>query len=684
MNENNTELEKSDYLVIPIQMEKCEMVIRKSKKLSAIEKMTLKFILKDNSLSNLINSFNVNNLVMNCILAKLFYLGLIHLDLHKGAVLLSKKIISFVKEEKLDEFYGVETSVSKFPITIIQEKIGGEIFIEDIVKDYLKFPLPETTNFINLKASPPESLQNLQDYSLNKHIKCVRSKIRSEVENVEKINFIRSLYPDRLFIPIHKEDLNMFDLDFDVFPRSVQKYWQSAYESEIAESTEKKIDSYIENPELMSNKLFKIQIIKTIDKLTTTLGRLRFKDQNIDMHYFIEEELEDFKHLYDSFKARINSVNEILFLNKAADVTKSILDSIKKTQKFLIICSPHVNLENISFLQSIIKNTLDNVKIIFIWGGVEDISFNDQRDKLKAFKEKFFSGLDKTNKDRLDFTISGNMIDLNFLIIDSEILFYNNTPFMATNYEIEDRSLPTIYLRGGTTPLNFLQFIVDYLPFSFKQKKNLDNFLTAAGISLNKLITKDMKEILKPFEKGVEELNYNISIEFFDGILNSINKLKKMFQDVKDFESISLIYDYEHEDILIDLMSEIKEKYHLITDDISKDRMGMIFRSKLKEISNFSILLNNNKVENIKKWDLGVNNLVNIIKECKNCSYTTVKMNYKLNVITAGDALLILSNHRYLAPKLRSDFEYRAKRIGLIINSINIVEKFELFLENSK
>ncbi|MFX1316319.1 MAG: hypothetical protein ACFE9T_10680 [Promethearchaeota archaeon] len=258
MNESETLDEKDSFIVIPIQMVKCEIVIRRSKNLTNLEKLALKFIHKDNSLFNLINAFNVGKHVMNYILAQLFYSELIYLDLNEGQVRLSNKILEYVEKDTLDEFINRETSVSKFPVTIVQEKVGGEIFVEDLIKDYTRVPPLKNSEYNNIKASPSETFQDLKDYSLNKYVKCIRSKLHSDFEEVEKINFLRTLYRDSLYIPLSKEKKKIINLDFDIFPKSIQKCWQNAYESQYSITSDEDFIIDIENPIKLSNKRIKI------------------------------------------------------------------------------------------------------------------------------------------------------------------------------------------------------------------------------------------------------------------------------------------------------------------------------------------------------------------------------------------------------------------------------------------
>ncbi|KKM80966.1 hypothetical protein LCGC14_1334560, partial [marine sediment metagenome] len=280
MSEENLKVKKNSVITVPIQMEKCEIVIRKSKMLTHLEKLVLKLIFKDDSLINLVEAFNVGKHIMNYILTPLIYSGLIHIDLNRGLITLSEKIIEFVEKDKLDEFLDVDNTVYKYPVIILQEKIGGELFVKNDVNDYLKTPDPKKTNFIDLKSSPSETFQQLYSYSLLKYTQRVRSRVR-ELENVEKINFLYPLYQDKLYIPIKEEEGVLFNLDFDVFPRVVQKYWQKAYESKLIESEETEEDLTLEAPIILSNKKFITQILINLNFLQEEINSFNNLEENL-------------------------------------------------------------------------------------------------------------------------------------------------------------------------------------------------------------------------------------------------------------------------------------------------------------------------------------------------------------------------------------------------------------------
>jgi hypothetical protein len=685
MSEENLEVKKDDVITVPIQMEKCEIVIRKSKKLTHLEKLVLKLINKDNSLINLVEAFNVGKHIMNYILTPLIYSGIIHIDLNSGLVTLSEKIIEYVEKDKLNEFLDVETTVNKYPVIILQEKIGGELFIKNDVNDYLKTPNPDKTNFIDLKSSPPETFQQLYNYSLLKYTQCVKSRVR-DLENVEKINFLYPLYQDKLYIPIKVEEGVVFNLDFEIFPRVVQKYWQKAYESKLMESEKTIEDLTLETPIILSNKKFITQTLINLNFLQEEINAFNNLEENLSLQILLEDNFDKLKKDCKILKERIESVNKIIFKYKNLEVKQLIIEHIKSAQDFIIFCSDKLNLDNISFLQSIIYESSQNeVPIIFIWGGVEEISRNEQHEKIKEFRLSVSSGLERKNKDRIFFTISSNMIDANFLIIDNNKAFYNNLSFLGYNYNEASLIIPNIYLEGGKTPLSLLQFVIDYLPEFFDRKKVLNKYLAKSTQVYRNKLSDDRINIINFLEKKIEDLEFFILNESIESTNRILDELKEKINTLMNIECISLFYDYEHEDILIDTMREIKAPFQLITEKLSQKRIGPIFQSHLDEIPSFSILLN--KTDIIKssiQWEEGIRKLDKITKECENCNFLELSKNLNFNAILAGNEVIVISNYPYLAPIGRRAFNLRAKRIGIICNSLSIVDTILEFIASIK
>ncbi len=671
----------NNYLVIPIRMEKCEIVIRKSRRLSNFEIFILKFIYIDNSLVNLLKAFNVGAHIMNYILAQMFYAELINLDLNRGVVTLSDEIFDYVENNRLDEYLNVEANVSKFPVTIIQEKIGGEIFIEDIVKDYLRNPPKETTNYINLKASPSESFQDLKNYSLNKYTKCIRPKIQSDFEDVEKINFLYPIHRDSMYIYLPKEENKFFDLDYDVFPLSVQKSWQNAYNSQFNDEKEIDLSKFIRSPRIITNN----KLIKDINKrLDSIQSIIQNKKENAKYLFSFEDELETLNYKANDIITRIESVNSINFFIKNSEVIKEILKCAKLSTSYILICSDILNINNIHFLQNIIKESKkNNVKIFLIWGLIEDIPNIEKKKKFSDFKKELLKNLDRIDEKRVVFTLASTKIDSNFIIIDFNKIFYNNMSFFGNDYYNESDLIPTLYIEGGSSPVDFSQFVIDYLPDSLELKKELEKYLKVAHSIYFKELNPNRKKLVLRLKKSVEMLDYYLLNSEIEDALKLIRLLKEYLISINNYFTISLIYNFEHEDILFDMMDENKDQFHIITDDLNDKRVGNVLASFLANIPSLSIILITPDLNDISNsWDLGKIKLDNMKKISDNLNYSEIEKNLKLNTIISAKNLIYMSNYRILAPIGRRNFKFHSKKIGIIANSDDLYQRFLAFAKN--
>ncbi|GAH73653.1 unnamed protein product, partial [marine sediment metagenome] len=251
-------------------------------------------------------------------------------------------------------------------------------------------------------------------------------------------------------------------------------------------------------------------------------------EEILSLQILLEDNFDKLKKKIKILKERIESVNEIKFKFKNLEVKQLIIEHIKNAQDFIIFCSDKLNLNNISFFQSIICESSQNeVPIIFIWGGVEEISHSEQYEKIRAFRLSVSSGLERKNKDRIFFTISSNMIDANFLIIDNNKVFYNNLTFLGYNYNEAGLITPSIYLEGGKTPLILLQFVIDYLPDLFDKKKVLNNYLVKSAQVYRNKLSDDRINSINFLDKKIETLEFFILNESIESINRILDELKE-------------------------------------------------------------------------------------------------------------------------------------------------------------
>lgn len=683
--DSSNEFLKEDYLSIPIEMYKCEVIIRKNKELSNLEKFTLKLIYENNSLKFLIDAFNVGPYVMNIILAKLFYRGLIKLKLDKMEVELSNKIKSCVENNKLDDYLDKEPIHEIRTVTLIQEKVGGELFSGNSIKEFLNNPGSLTTNYIDIKASAPGSFPDIQNFSLNKYVKCIRNDIKAEPEDIEKINFIRPLFYMKLYIPlIQKEGKKFLDLDYDYFPRHVQKVWQNSYETQYELEDLDSIELIEDEDQFISNTQFKLHFLQNLILLEDDLVKYYSNKENLNLRYELEEDFENLNKKFQKFKNKIQSINKIKIISEPENYKKVLTEHLIDCEDFIIICSPEFNKTSISYLSQIINTLLKNNIFILIVSGTPNLKSGDNFTKeFQDFERILKSKIERKYRSNLNLFLSHFQINLNFILNGKINLITNDGSFLNWDYDDIDTKTPTIIFEGGTLPTAFFEYLLDLLPNSLDYKKELYNFNLNLINKTNDSLSDERINFLNKFEGYFKELKLYIQMAFIDGVKGAIGKLKGSLDKIQLFDTVSIINDYEIEDILIDTMKEIREKFLVITDEIDKDKIGPNFEKHLIHIPKFEIILNKRTSKQKEElWNLGISKLESIKDKHENISYNIIEDNYKLNLIYIQKNIIIFSNHRFLSLKRKKGLRFQSKDIGLIISSKNIDEIYRHFTIN--
>lgn len=686
---NNIELKKQDYLTITIEMYKCEVVVRKNRRLSEIEKLTLKFIHKEHSLESVVDAFNVGPYIMNNVLAKLFYRGLIRLNLEQKIVQLTNKILEYVEENKLDDYIDEAAESNYRYITMLQEKISGEIFTENSVNSYIKNPNPLTTNYIDLPSAPLNQFSNFKDLSLNKFVKCIRNEIKIDPEDIEKINFLNPLHYNKLYVPLFEADgVKKLDLDLDLFPRSVQKAWQNAYETKFSLDTEDILDFEIDFPQFITKELFKIQISKNIILVNDDLKQYTESNKNQGLNYFIKEDYEDLKRNIRQLEEDLQSIDGVQFLFKNKEIYKKIEDLFLDSRDFIIICSTELDNISIPFYSNIIKKLENkNVKILFLWSAINEPEGEDISKKISEFKRILLANLKRESISKIMIAESILPFDNEFIIFDNRILFISNYPFLAWDFNDENCFIPSVIIKGGTTPLKFLDFLLELIPKEYQFIKYIEDLLVKNYSNINRFLSKERIEFLTQLRDFMKNLKTNIQIGFVDGVKNSLNKLKSKLNEIERFSSISLIQDMEHVGILVDTMRENNEELYIFSDDVDKRKLGPNFRKYLNKVKNILLILKKSlKNSDESKWNIAISGLDEIKKNHNNLNYKIIENCIKFNSILVKSNFLIISNYKFLADIKTERYRTQKRKLGLIIypNNINEILDQLLIFQNSQ
>ena len=114
---------------------------------------------------------------------------------------------------------------------------------------------------------------------------------------------------------------------------------------------------------------------------------------------------------------------------------------------------------------------------------------------------------------RVILTLPSTRIDSNFILFDFNKIFYNNTSYFGNDYYKENKIIPTFYIEGGAIPVEFLQFILDYLPDSLELKSNLNKYLKVSNSNFFKDFLPERKNLIMRVRKSIDMLNYYLSNE---------------------------------------------------------------------------------------------------------------------------------------------------------------------------
>jgi len=676
MGINNEEKPKNDYLTIPIETYKCEILIRRFIKLTTLEKLTLKYIYKDNSLLNLINAFNVGIHVMNLIIAKIFYNGLIRLNLNEGTVELSDVIINYVKNNNLDDYLEEQKSYKRIKMTFIQEKIGGEILLENCVDDFFKNPDPDSTNYFDLKIIPGR-FPNMKDFSTLKFAKCARQEIYSDLENIEKIEFIKPLHFNKLYIPLIKADTKRFlDLDYDIIPKHVQKVWQNEFDAEYATDEKDKLDLKIPEDETQyyTIKLIKNQIFTLLNSLNSMFNEFTRYENKLDFKNDYEIISEKISKFIEKLKERISSVNDInLYLKNGEDFNAQFTSYLMNASKFIIISSNKLDLGSILYLKPIIKDLLlKNIQVVLLWGIIENKTPSNLSSKLELFESNLKSGISNISQQFLHIYQSNSRIDTNFVIVDGIKLIYSNLPFLEWNYDL-NRTIAFIEICGGTIPLFFLEFSINHLPNRFKEKSEFNRMLLEQNSTIQKSLTNDRQSCISNLDKRLKVLDINIRNNNSSEITKNINDLKSIVGSCDGFDTVYLIQDQEHRDFLLDTLKIANKSIHLITDELNARFFGPHLLETLKALNNISFKVKLNKFllnsEDESNWVQGISKLEKLTEMIPRFEFLEFIQDILLNLFIIENKLILYTNYRFFAPRTITNYDFYSERIGLLIES---------------
>ncbi|MBA7514830.1 hypothetical protein ES705_06865 [subsurface metagenome] len=495
-------------------------------------------------------------------------------------------------------------------------------------------------------------------------------QIKVEIEDIEKVNILHPRHFTKLYIPlIEKDNQKYLDLDLEIFPRRVQKAWQNAYEIDYDTSKEDLIEIYTEETEFLSNTLFKIHFNKDLILFEDTLKknnkslRSKKKIQELLMNY------NDLKKGLNLLMEKVKSVNKISFHHKSHELLRNLDKYISLAKDYIIICSTYLSSNAIEFLPLMLEDfTKKDIKIIILWNNLLDI--DDQNKIYRDINNKFSDSLRKNiyiMQSRIQF-------NSNFILIDTNYIFYTNYSILAQDVYLKDQSLPFLILEGGTSSNYFLEFCCDLFPQKFELKKAIQEKIISNYEELNIGLSKERVNYIKNIRNIKTKLKGKIMSYSFEELPPMIEDIKNLLLQLDLFDNINIIRDIEHNDILIDAMRESNKSFILYTDKIHREQLGPHFMKYLGRIPKFQIYLNDIEVQDETQRNLGISRIKKIMQTEPNLKLE-IKNFPKFNCLYVEDNFIIFTNDRFLEKFRRKRL---LKEISIIFYFTNI-EEYDIF-----
>ena len=664
------DIPKRNYLTIPIEMYSCEVIIKKSQRLTEMEKIILKYIYEEDSVKKLLTDFSFDHFLINKSLAKLLYRGLLRLKLDSAKFQVSNKISPFIKNNTLDDYLDEGAISESRSVSILQEKISGEIFLENEVKEYLTNPGSLTTNYLDLKIVDLDLFPDIKDLSLDKFVKCIRNQIKIDIDDIQKVNILHPRHYTKLYIPlIEKESIKYIDLELETFPRRVQKAWQNAYEIDFVTTNDDLIEIYMEDAEYLSNNLFKIHLNKNLILFEDSVKKI---DKSPRKKKRIQELLminDDIKKGLNSFTEKIKSVNRVSFHHNSHEFTRNLKKYLELAEEYIIVCSTHLGSETHEILPLILEDFSESdVKIIVLWNDLLD--FEDKGKIYGDIKKKFKESLRKN----LYLIQSKIQFNSNFVLIDSKYIFFTSYPIITKNIYENNESLPFIIAEGGTIPYHFIEFCCDLIPQEFELKRVLQEKIKTKYDNFNIGLSKERLSLITDIKNGKDKLKGKIMSHSFDELPSIIEEVKKLLKQLDSYDNVKIIRDIEHNDILIDAMREINKDFIVYTDEIHREQLSPHFIKYLGRLPKFQIVLNNIYEQDETQRNRGISKINKLIQTESNLKLE-IRTFPMFNCLYVEDNFIIFSNNRFFARFSRREL---IKEISIVLHYSDI-ERYDIF-----
>lgn len=664
---------KRDVLVIPVEAWHCRVLIREPLQLSTLEKFTLKWINRNPSIMNLLEHFKINPRILNLVMARLFYRGLIRLALNDDAFELSEKIIPFVESDTLDDYFDDTKPPRVHDCTFIQEKISGEVFYLNRVQEYSYRPNPESTNFFNVRASDPGSYAPIRNLSRLKLAKCAGESLHADLDQVDKIDYIQpDTYHNNLYLPMKQEEEG-FELlvDFRIFTRAIQKKWKNAFESEeniqAGESTHLTIEAN------MLEELAIPELKEEAGKLISTMARdIQEYSKDLDEARFssrLEDFKEEFQVILDLFQHFIYSANQInAKLCESPPIYWDLLETnTKDAENFVLLSTRYLEVEVAERFVALLRaRSNKNVPYVLLWG--LDGKPEETEKTLKQFHRELQQlGVDPT-EDHFHILASNTRLSPSMVIIDGTSVLYSD-------YGLKSNPSQTLVTKveGGYLPLELLEFLIDCLPARFEMKDELDTTLIHLFQGVDLTIDPSRQKFIRGIRTKFEEFFAKIHNRDFPQARKVLNDIKATVGSHVQFATGHLVLDLGNRELLIDAITNSEDACLVLADRIHSRFFDPHIAQYLREHSEVNldsyVFQEISAPDEYTSRDVELQKVGDIHEERPNFKLHNYPRPVPCTGILMPSRGLIHTSYPVLAPPTPGEFSSYAKHVSIVINS---------------
>jgi len=616
------------YLTIPINIYEGIVEIKGSKKINPLHPFILELAVKENKLEYIINSFSLDQRLIQEAIVDLMYKEMVYVDLENSFIYISPEIENFIDRGRLEEYLGDEY-IDTISLKWAQDVVSGAIMMVDDVIDYYRTPL----DLIKEEYDPNKQVQlnrrdyiKIQDISPQTLLKVAKIKLREFINEGDVFDYVNRIHGLRLvdsrtiYLPLKElkfhENTHLVPISRTI-PSQVLEFWTKsitdidAYTiSDFSPADEEFLIQYSWNSLLKKWNLIMSLIGSSLQKnlkKTTKIQILRRTFQKLEF-----EALNRYIPLMFELGTRVANIK--VSLNKGGEIFKKLKESLESAKNLVIIGSAFVNELSIKAIYPLLEALVSKgVKIILIWGLLGN-SIENLKTKYPIF-----------NEENLSFISSETRFHSKFLSIDRSHVWITSCNLLSYLYNTTSPSEAICELKQGKIIGEILEYARSKLNPNREELKWIDS-LGEIEDEKNEVLLKKEEQI-KSFREVIEELKDKCQIlidkpsakSILSDFRNSFEKGKELLKNLRDFNTAYLVQNLEHRKILRAVLFNAKNSVRLGTDRINRKAISSVIISALNDAfeRNVSVQIRwgREKSSTINKDDLiNIQKVINDIK----------------------------------------------------------------------